>query len=158
VAVERNRLTSFGQLLNYVIKMENDAADTYKVSSGSQLVPKVLANLAETHARRVKALERARRQNVNEVLLEPIGGLWVPDCALQPSDVTDNTLCRNLDFVLESLAVSELEWGRFYLDATENAGHILGEITQLFRKYAKENQTHVMELRTLLEKLGRSIE
>jgi len=74
-------LGTAGAVLSFALELERQAASFYqealahpKVSEGTR-VRGVLEQLAQQQRRRVKRLERLRREQVTEMILEPIRGL-----------------------------------------------------------------------------------
>ena len=71
-------LNTFGAIMTFAIELERRLADYYG-SAGA-------AALAKAADKRRKKLERARRENVVEITLEPIAGLDAADYALELGD------------------------------------------------------------------------
>lgn len=71
-------LNSFGAIMTHAIELEAQIAAYYKAAG-------VADRAAESEKRR-STLERVRRENVVEIMLEPIEGLNVEDYALNLSD------------------------------------------------------------------------
>lgn len=71
-------LNTFGAILSHAVELEAKLSDYY-----SRIGDAAQAKAAE---KRRKKLERARRENVVEITLEPIAGLNAEDYALDLSD------------------------------------------------------------------------
>lgn len=71
-------LNTFGAILSHAIELETRLSDYYsRIGAAAQ---------AKAAEKRRKKLERARRENVVEITLEPIAGLSAEDYALELSD------------------------------------------------------------------------
>lgn len=105
-----------------------------------------LLSLSDGNKKRKFILERIRRENVNEMILQSINGLL-----LGKSLVNFNT---RGDF--ESLDVSraakkiEQESSKFYEDASDKAHLILAEASRYFKKLSEENNLRKRKLDDLI--------
>lgn len=86
--------------------------------------------LAQVYARRVQAIERLRRENVNEMILEPLEGVTSVDLAAAPD-----------------AAAFEERLAAFYEQAALAAAPVLAEVGSRFRQLAKQNREQARALR-----------
>jgi hypothetical protein len=75
-------LNSFGSVLSFAIQLESDFHQYYQNAG--------LTNAASDAEKRKSKLERARREYVVEITLEPITGLSQTDYALDYGDTSEN--------------------------------------------------------------------
>jgi hypothetical protein len=90
-------LNSFGSIMTYAIELETRLRDYYNAAGNEE-------RAKESDKRRVN-LERARRENVTEIKLEPIEGLHEDNYALKLDDVS-----------AAGQKAAEQVAGRFYTD------------------------------------------
>ncbi len=71
------QLGTFGAVFEAAIRLEGSLARRYEVQAGAQTgaAQQVYRDLAEDGVRRLRLLERLRREAVTEMILEPIQGL-----------------------------------------------------------------------------------
>ncbi len=101
-------LRTLGAVLAFAIKLEASSAEFYQEAASllndSPAGP-VLQSLAEAKRKRKQRVERSRREYVNEMLLEPIGGLRGSDY------VVDMELTSAMDARAALRLARELEEG-----------------------------------------------
>ena len=71
-------LGTFGAIMNFALEVENEISSFYKSASEyvkDQNLAGLFSDLSNRGRKRVKTLERVRRENVTEMILEPIVGL-----------------------------------------------------------------------------------
>ncbi len=144
-------LGTLGAVLAFAIKLEGHSAEFYQeAASLAQDSPAsdVFLPLAKAKRKRKELLERSRRENINEMLLEPIGGL-------KGSDYLIETELSSQVGYYDALRLA-MEWEeksrRFYVDA---AGRVnLVEVTRVFEKLAEENADHKLKVESLHDKEG----
>jgi rubrerythrin len=71
-------LGTFGSILKFALDIETEASEFYRSASGllvSQNLAAMFHELTNRGEKRVKTLERVRRENMTEMILEPIIGL-----------------------------------------------------------------------------------
>jgi rubrerythrin len=70
-------LTTFGAILAFAITLEREAAAYYRRVAAVMVADQreTVSTLAQSHDRRQQMLECIRRENVTEMILEPIYGL-----------------------------------------------------------------------------------
>jgi hypothetical protein len=88
-------------------------------------------------------MERTRRENVVEMILEPITGLHSRDYEVDVQ-VSDRT--RDVDLLKVALILEEKE-RRFFYDCSETVP--LPEVTRIFRKIAQKKEKNLTKLNSL---------
>ena len=71
-------LGTFGAIMNFALEVENEISSFYKSASEyvkDQNLAGLFSDLSNRGQKRIKTLERVRRENVTEMILEPIVGL-----------------------------------------------------------------------------------
>ena len=123
-------LNTFGALLKFALELEDGAARFYGEAAEAardEALRGALAARAESTKRNRQRLERVRREQVNEMLLESIEGLRESDYrpAADPSALGDLTA---------SAAELESACERFYRDAAERLS--IPEVVRSFQRLA----------------------
>lgn len=144
-------LGTLGAVLRFAIELESRSAEFHQETvslAKDSPASGVFLSLAEAKRMRKELLERSRRENINEMLLEPITGL-------QGSDyLTETELSSKIGYY-EALQLA-IQWEensrRFYLDA---AGRVNSpELTRVFEKLGQENGDHKLRLESLHSEEG----
>lgn len=122
-------LSTFGAIFKFAIELEKEAAAYYERAAqeaGDPQVRDALAGLATTHRKRQQAAERMRREQVTEMILEPIYGLREEDWRL---DLSAPGWQRAVEL--------ERRIGGFYAAAAEKVS--IPEVSRRFRKLVQES-------------------
>ena len=148
-----DEIKTFGNLLSFCINLEGRMQDFYlglvKDKENKILIERFL-KLADQNRKRKLLLERIRRENVNEMILQPIEGLK-PD--IDFNQLTAEGNFKPLDILERSIKFEKI-FSQFYLDAASKANLILAEASRYFKKLAKENYLRISELKILYDELG----
>ena len=131
-------LTTFGAILRFAIDLEAEAERRYQQAAeaaGSAAAGESLRVLARAKRKRRQTLERARQENVAEMILETIRGLDSADFAapVLPSG-------GSLAATLASLVAFEESCAAFYSAAGRKIG--LAEVARIFDRLAREGDDH----------------
>jgi len=129
-------LNTFGAVLRYAIEMEERAAQFYSGAAAAAKDSQVtgfLRDLAVVRARRAQQVTRIRRENVAEMILEPV------------ANMDGRSYARNLDLSgdasdserLRMASLLEEDAQRFYLDAGQRLS--IAEVSRALSRLAKEN-------------------
>lgn len=125
-------LTTFGAVLRFAIELEAEGERRYseaaRVAEGQ--AKEVLTSLARAKRKRRQLLERARQENVAEMILESIRDLDGDNYRVAEAGAGHGD-------VLERLAAFEAKCGSFYRDAGGRIG--LAEVARIFERLAREN-------------------
>lgn len=114
-------LNSFGAILSFAIQLEADFAVYYEQAG--------LADRAKEAEKRKSKLERARREHVVEITLEPIDGLHEADYALNIADTS-----------AEGQRKAELTAAQFYTDVAPKIN--VREARRVLEKCGQEHEKH----------------
>jgi hypothetical protein len=120
------------------MEMEAAAEDFYRRASLQVEASRAdaLRGLADRHARRRDRLERLRREELNEAILEPIAGLDARRFWVDPPSGPDPMGARQLEEAGQ----------RFYREAAQKAHPSLGRMGRIFAGWAEENGRHIEAL------------
>jgi hypothetical protein len=139
-------LGTFGAILKFALDTENEVGKFY---SGLALMPvsQNLTKLSEAFAgrsqTRIKTLERIRRENTTEMILEPISGLGSQEFSpttLVPEGATEESIKEIAQEVEKTLY-------RFYKAAAEKV-EFLSEVAYAFELLAEKNEDAMKQLST----------
>ena len=134
-------LTTFGAVIRFAAALERQAADHYEawLAQDPGEARELAVSLASGHGRRAARLERLVREQLNEIILEPITGLRA-ERYLREGKSADMPAAGTSAALEERLA-------RFYCDLVEHAGRALGGAARSLERFARESQGQAKELR-----------
>jgi hypothetical protein len=137
VAVLFPELVSFGALFSFAVALETVAGTLATEAAEKPACAAMRDQLLDTarrHEKRGRQLERLRRERLNEVVLQPIGGMdrsrYLPELDLS-SDGSNAVL---------HLASLEERSARFYEDTAIRADGVLGGVGRTLDRLAEENR------------------
>jgi rubrerythrin len=128
------KLGTFGAILSYALQIEEQTASFYKTAAQDH-PDELFAGLARRAHKRVTRLERARREGVAEMILEPISGLNSDDYAV--------ALNPEAPLAEQALALEKAA-ATFYRDAATKMP--IREIVRLFERMAEESDESCKQL------------
>lgn len=132
---------NFGAILRFALQLEVQAAAFYETTAqGEYREP--LHRLMQDTSKRQKRLERARREGVVEMLLEPITGFDSDDYRVELDPGSDKATNLRQAIALEKVFI------RFYRDGAVKLP--IPGIARLFQRLARENESRKEELEGLL--------
>jgi hypothetical protein len=131
-------LGTFGAIIKFALEIESSVSEFYG-KAGEQtkddMLGEILGDLVTRGQKRLKTLERVRRENVTEMILEPIEGLDSDSFAIETEvsqDVDDATI--------KTVAVSiETTLQKFY-EAAATKIDFLPEPAYAFELLAEKNE------------------
>ena len=130
-------LGTFGAIFTFALELERQAVAFYE-SATAEALEEVFASLAESGHKRIRRLERTRREGVAEMILESITGL----------DRENYQVSLATDAAEAGLLKQAIEWEttarRFYLDASQKMP--VREVARTFERLARENERRKVEL------------
>ena len=130
-------LGTFGAILKYALDIENEVSVFYKTAAGLPVNQNLVAmclELSNRGEKRVKTLERIRRENVTEMILESIVGLNSDDYI-----ITTKIPPSANDKVLKQIAINiETTLQDFYNTAATKI-EFLSEAAYAFEILAEKN-------------------
>ena len=127
-------LGTFGAILGFALALEERAAAFYDAAAQAT-GDDAYRQLARSARKRMARVERARREGVNEMILEPIEGLDGDSYALGPAvlGAVDDSSAASWEARAARLAA---EAARFYRDA--GAKLPIRQVVRLFDRLADE--------------------
>jgi len=140
-------LGTFGAVLKFAMDLEEQAVSFYEAAQASLVNSKTreqFTSLMERSQKRLKTLERVRRENTTEMILEPIGGLD------QETYTPDTDTSSGLDEkALLSMAISlEKKLQNFYTDASVKVEFLI-EAAYALEAMAEDSEEAVEELSSI---------
>lgn len=135
-------LGTFGAILRFAMDLEERAATFYGEAARGDLV-QAFGEYARGSGKRLRRLERARRELISEMILEPITGLDGDD---YPIDLDPRA--GDAELVRQAQAIEEMEI-RFYQDAA--AKMPIREVVRLFQRLERENEQRRARLTEILK-------
>ena len=120
-------LNQFGAVMTFAVELESQLAIFYTkaFAQADNENKAIYSKRAEDATTRQKKLEKSRRENVTEIILEPIEGLNPPKINLE-------------SFKPENIAEIEKEVAQFYLQASEKVNVL--EAQRVLKKCFKEHK------------------
>jgi rubrerythrin len=141
-------LGNFGAVLTFAAELEAADSQFYLSAVKNPVVEKYRSTFEEVAAvlrKNEKDLLRARRENVTEMILEPIHDFIAATFSSDRSEDAENTA----EAVLEKAVEIEANAVRFYIVAAEKM-HALPEVSRLLTKVGKSRAGNQMKLENLL--------
>ncbi|MDH7504692.1 MAG: ferritin family protein [Candidatus Acetothermia bacterium] len=139
-------LTTFGALLRFGIELEGRAAELYRDwarAARGDKTKSVLEELARAAERHRQRLERERRENISEMLLEPVHEMRADGYRLELRPSAEGRDAELLELAQRAEEVLE----QFYRDAAARLS--VPEVARGLLKLAERHGSHRVELRKL---------
>lgn len=131
-------LTNFGAVLSFAEQMEAADAAFYKTAAAAHTgdLHRRLTQLAEQADRHAALIQRTRRENVTEMILEPIAGLLSSEFHETPGDTPEQ-----MDAAAVVAAVRRLERRavRYYTESAARLG-ALPEVGRALKQLAQKHR------------------
>jgi len=141
-------LGTAGAVLGFALELEKQAASFYQETlaevAGDAPLREVMEQLAQRHGRRVKRLERLRREQVTEMILEPIRGLEDNPYRIQVEVRLDAEAGQ-----LVAQAVRVEENIKSFLEAAAAKLHFLPELSADLQSLANQTKKSLELLRSI---------
>ena len=141
-------LGNFGAVLTFAAELEAGDSQFYLSAIKNPIVEKCRSTFEEVAAvlrKNEKDLLRARRENVTEMILEPIHDFRAEVFSSDRPGAAENTA----DAVLEKAVEIEANAARFYIVAAQKM-RALPEVSRLLTKVGKSRAGNQMKLENLL--------
>ncbi len=139
-------LSTFGAIMGFAAEMVQQTETFYKAmvqKAKDPILSEALQVLSEEEGKNYSLMERTRRENVTEMILEPVTGLQREDYEI---DLKMTDQMRDADLLKMALILEERE-RRFF---SEVSGKIpLPEVGRIFRKMAQKKEKSLAKLKTL---------
>lgn len=128
-------LATFGAILNCAMELERAAADFYARLASNES-RELATTLARAHQKRFQAAQQMRRENVTEMILEPIYDLRAEDWQMDSRAAT-----------AQDAVTCETKLLGFYAAASTKVS--IPEVARRFRKLAQESEKLLEQARQL---------
>jgi len=141
-------LGTFGAVMAFALQVVNQSAEFYETVCDRAKGPRlkeVLKALQDGANRDRATMEQTRRENVTEMILEPIAGIRQEDYMAK----VDESILGSDTAIVKTALLLEGRDQRFF-DASA-AKLPLPEVARLFRKVAKRREENLAKLRALTE-------
>ncbi len=140
-------LESFGSILGFAASLEKDDKDFYQMAAQKEEAGEhkaLFETLAKDAAKHIKLIERTRRENVTEMILEPI------------RDFTRDAFCESFEkteimsgpVLIETARCREGRAQRYYAEAAAKI-KALPEVSRALKRMGKKRQSHMDTLDAL---------
>lgn len=136
-------LNNFGAVLRFAIELEDRAAGFYEDAARNVKSAEAFFAFAQGSRKCKGMLERARREMVSEMMLEPITGFEADLPEMKPSPNMGHHEILRLALELEEDAY------RFYLDAASKISSVAPSVSKIFSKVAQEKAGRKLKLESL---------
>ena len=139
-------LTTFGAIMGFAAEMAGKTEEIFKTfvsKAKNQGLREVLQGLAEEDAKNHGLMVRTRRENVTEMILEPVAGLQQEDYEI---DLNVPELTEDADLLKAALIIEERQ-RRFFRDVSLKVP--LPEVARIFRKAAQKKEENLIRLQGL---------
>ncbi|MBM4305864.1 MAG: hypothetical protein FJ115_03440 [Deltaproteobacteria bacterium] len=139
-------LTTFGAIMGFAAEMVGQSGNIYRnlvQQAKEHGLKETLQALSAEETKNHSLMEKTRRENVTEMILEPIAGFQKEDYEI---DLKTEERMEDGDLVRIALALEERE-KRFFSDASSKLP--LPEAARIFRKIALRKQENITRLQNL---------
>jgi len=140
-------LENFGSILNFAEEIENQDLAFYQAVADNPACARykeMFAQFAANTAKNLKAVQRTRRENVTEMILEPIRDFTrAPFC-----EQCEEAPAMNPAEALETARRLEQRAQRYYLQAAEKI-KAQPEVARALKMIAKKRRAHLERLENL---------
>jgi hypothetical protein len=143
-------LRNFGSVLNFAAELEASDGAFYQCAAQNpacQSYKDLLEGLSKEHKQNEQRILRVRRENVTEMILEPIKDFTRIPFALRCTDAQR----MDLEEVLETARKLEKRSEHYYREAAERI-KALPEVTGELKRIGKKHAVHGEQLRDLSAK------
>lgn len=130
-------LSTFGAIMGFAVKMAGESLEAYRKALPEVKDPalrEALEALAREGEKNRALMEQARRENVTEMILEPVTGLLSEDYDIDASVPAGS---KDADFLKAALA-HEAREEKFFREASARIP--LPEVARIFRKVAAKKE------------------
>ena len=139
-------LTTFGAIMGFAAETAGKTEEVYKTFASrakTQTLKEVFQGLAEEEVKNHALMVKTRRENVTEMILEPVTGLQQEDYEidLKVEEVTEDA------GLLKAALMLEERQKKFFRDASSKVS--LPEVARIFRKVAQKKEENLARLQGL---------
>ena len=139
-------LSTFGAIMGFAAEMIQQTETIYKTivqKAKDPALKEVLQALLGEEGKNHSLMEKTRRENVTEIILEPVAGLHQGDYEIEMK-VMDQP--QDVDLLKMALTLEEREQ-RFFSDVSDKVP--FPEVARIFRRLAQKKEKSLAKLRTL---------
>jgi rubrerythrin len=139
-------LSTFGAIMGFAAEMVQQTEIFYRTmvqKAKDPILREALQALLEEEGKNHSLMERTRRENVTEMILEPVAGLHPGDYEI---DVEGRDQTKDVELLKTALILEERE-RRFFSDVSDKVP--LPEVGRIFRKVAQKKERSLAKLKTL---------
>jgi len=139
-------LSTFGAIMGFAAKMVGQTRDTYKAlieKAKNPALKEAFQDLAVDKGKNHSLMEKIRRENVTEMILEPITGLHEEDYEVDLKELQQKD---DADLLRVALTLEERE-KKFFQDASTKVP--LPEVARIFRKISRKMDENLEKLQGL---------
>jgi len=136
-------LSTFGAIMGFAAEMVGETRDTYKAlieKAKDPALKEVLQELAGEAGKNHSLMEKTRRENVTEMILEPITGLHPEDYEVDLKGLEQG---NEGDLLRTALKLEERE-RKFFQEASTKVS--LPEVARIFRKICRRKEENLKKL------------
>lgn len=138
-------LNTFGAIMGFASEMVRQAKESYKSLLQKVKDPslkELLEALLEEEQKNHSLLEKTRRENVTEMILEPITGIHQEDYQMEKEEIER---VQERDFSKIALMLEQREQ-RFFNEVSDKLP--FPEVVRIFRKIAQKKEKFIAKLHT----------
>ncbi len=139
-------LSTFGAIMGFAAGITRQAADIYGVvaqKANDPVLKEVLLSFQKEEEKTHALMEMTRRENVTEMILEPVAGLHRADYEIDPKSLVQ----ASDENLLKSALILEERERKFFYDASSKVS--LPEVARIFRKIVKKKEENLLRLQGL---------
>ena len=139
-------LSTFGAIMGFASEIVGSAMDHYQVAvekAKDPVLKDTLKALLEEERKNYVLMEQTRRENVTEMILEPITGLHQEDYEI---DLKFSDHANDADLLKMALAQEEKE-KKFFNDSSAKVP--LPEVARIFRRIAQRKEKNLSKLKSI---------
>jgi len=139
-------LTTFGAVMGFAAEMAEKSEVVYRsfiLKAKAQAVREVLQGLAEEERKNHVLMVKTRRENVTEMILEPVMGLQEQDYEI---DLKATETKEDAGLLTAVLMIQERQ-KKFFRDVSSKLS--LPEVARIFRKIAQKKEENLAKLEAL---------
>ena len=139
-------LSTFGAIMGFAAELVSKTGETCQAlaqKAGDPALKEALEGLAAEETRNRSLMEKTRRENVTEMILEPITGLHQEDYEI---DLKGLDQTQDVGLLRVALLLEERE-KKFFRDASAKVP--LPEVARIFRKVGQKKDENLTKLQSL---------
>jgi hypothetical protein len=139
-------LGTFGAIMGFAAQIVGQTEESYKTSvqkAKGQTLREALQGLLQEEGKNRSLMEQIRRENVTEMILEPVTGLNQEDYEM---NVKVQEGAQDAD-ILKMVISLEAREKKFFQDASAKVP--LPEVSRTFRKIAQRKEKNILKLNSL---------